>query len=76
MAHMGAWPALLGELRAQMEAGVDARVREAFMHEPICAWASAWDQMQGYLVGKPVAFEEMSAMIRNAEKRSTVWADL
>jgi len=33
-------------------------------------------QMQGYLVGKPVAFEEMSAMIRNAEKRSTVWADL
>jgi len=34
MARMGAWPALLAELRAQMEAGVDARVREAFMHEP------------------------------------------
>jgi EAL domain-containing protein (putative c-di-GMP-specific phosphodiesterase class I) len=34
------------------------------------------DQMQGYLVGKPVPFEDMSALIRNAEKRSTVWADL
>jgi len=34
------------------------------------------DQMQGYLVGKPVPFEDMSALIRNAAKRSTVWADL
>jgi len=34
------------------------------------------DQMQGYLVGKPVPFEAMSALIRNAAKRSTVWADL
>jgi len=34
------------------------------------------DQMQGYLVGKPVPFEDMSALIRGATKRSTVWADL
>jgi EAL domain-containing protein (putative c-di-GMP-specific phosphodiesterase class I) len=34
------------------------------------------DQMQGYLVGKPVPFEDMSALIRKAAKRSTVWADL
>jgi len=34
------------------------------------------DQMQGYLVGKPVPFEDMSALLRNAAKRSTVWADL
>jgi diguanylate cyclase (GGDEF)-like protein len=34
------------------------------------------DQMQGYLVGKPVPFGDMSALIRNATKRNTVWADL
>jgi len=34
------------------------------------------DQMQGYLVGKPMPFEDMSALIRNAAKRNTVWADL
>ena len=34
------------------------------------------DQMQGYLVGKPIPFEPMSALIRAAAKQSTVWADL
>jgi EAL domain-containing protein (putative c-di-GMP-specific phosphodiesterase class I) len=34
------------------------------------------DQMQGYFVGRPVPFDDMSALIRNAAKRNTIWADL
>jgi len=34
------------------------------------------DQMQGYLIGKPVPFEDMTALIRKTAKGSTVWADL
>ena len=34
------------------------------------------DQMQGYLVGKPMPFEHMSELLRTAAKRTTVWGDL
>ena len=39
MAHMGAWPALVAELRAQMEAGVDARAA------PVQAIVQRWQQL-------------------------------
>ena len=34
------------------------------------------DQIQGYLVGKPISFEPMSALIRASARPATDWAEL